>query len=378
MTDGTMVADRGAERACSTPTPPRAWSRSAPAPCSPTSTRSWRGSGWRWRTSATSTARRSPARSRPAPTAPARGCATSPPRSRGSSWSSPTAACASSAPPPTPSCCARPGSGSAPSARSPRSPCAAFPPSPSTASTRPRPREEVLDSFQERADANDHFELFTFPYADSALVLERNRTEAPPRPRGRVAAYLNDVVLENWALEALSATGRRFPRAIPSLSRLAGRLASGSRDRRPQRPRLRQRAPRPLHRDGVRGAARARAGGGAAGDRVGALQPLPGLLPDRDAGRRRRRRPAQPLARARHRLHRRPPVPRHGVAALLRGGRGDHELLRRPPPLGQAPLPDRRDPGAALPGLGRVPGRPRRARPRPRLHQRVRRTVLGP
>ncbi|HYJ23211.1 MAG TPA: D-arabinono-1,4-lactone oxidase [Solirubrobacterales bacterium] len=92
-----------------------------------------------------------------------------------------------------------------------------------------RPREQVLDSFQASADANDHFELFTFPYADSALVLERNRTEAPPRPRGRIATHLNDVVLENWALEALSATGKRFPKAIPSLSRLAGRLASGSR-----------------------------------------------------------------------------------------------------------------------------------------------------
>ncbi len=93
----------------------------------------------------------------------------------------------------------------------------------------PRPREEVLDRFQESADANDHFELFTFPYADSALVLERNRTAEPPRPRGRAAAYLDDVVLENWGLEALSATGRRFPAAIPALSRLAARLASGSR-----------------------------------------------------------------------------------------------------------------------------------------------------
>jgi L-gulonolactone oxidase len=92
----------------------------------------------------------------------------------------------------------------------------------------PLPRDEVLDSFQERADANDHFELFTFPYADSALVLERNRTDAVPRPRGRAAAYLNDIVLENWALEALSATGRRFPGAIPRLARLAARVASGS------------------------------------------------------------------------------------------------------------------------------------------------------
>ncbi len=92
----------------------------------------------------------------------------------------------------------------------------------------PEPREEVLDAFQERADAHDHFELFTFPYADSALVLERNRTDGPPRPRGRGAAFLNDIVLENWALEAVSAAGKLVPRAIPSLSRFAAWLASGS------------------------------------------------------------------------------------------------------------------------------------------------------
>ena len=93
----------------------------------------------------------------------------------------------------------------------------------------PQPREEVLDSFDQRAEANDHFELFTFPYADSALVLERNRVEGPPLPRGRIAAYLNDIVLENWALEALSAAGRLVPRGIPGLSRLAAALASGGR-----------------------------------------------------------------------------------------------------------------------------------------------------
>jgi L-gulonolactone oxidase len=93
----------------------------------------------------------------------------------------------------------------------------------------PHPRDEVLDSFQERANANEHFELFTFPYSDSALVLERNRLEGPPHPRGRFAAFVNDIVLENWALGALAATGKAVPSAIPALSRLAGRLASGSR-----------------------------------------------------------------------------------------------------------------------------------------------------
>jgi FAD-linked oxidoreductase len=93
----------------------------------------------------------------------------------------------------------------------------------------PHPREQVLDGFQARADENDHFELFTFPYDDSALVLERNRLDGPPHPRGRLAAYLNDVVLENWALGALAATGKAVPALIPALSRLAGSLASGSR-----------------------------------------------------------------------------------------------------------------------------------------------------
>jgi FAD-linked oxidoreductase len=91
----------------------------------------------------------------------------------------------------------------------------------------PVPREEVFETFDERAAANDHFELFTFPYADSALILERNRVEGPPRPRGRFASYLNDIVLENWALEAFSAAGRALPGAIPRLSRLAAALASG-------------------------------------------------------------------------------------------------------------------------------------------------------
>jgi FAD-linked oxidoreductase len=94
---------------------------------------------------------------------------------------------------------------------------------------RRQPRASVLDSFQELADANDHFELFTFPYADAALTLERNRTAGAPQPRGRVPSYLNDVVLENWTLAAFAGVGKAFPDRIPALSRLAARLANGGR-----------------------------------------------------------------------------------------------------------------------------------------------------
>src|SRR6201996_8344286 len=87
---------------------------------------------------------------------------------------------------------------------------------------------DVLARFDELADANDHFELFTFPYSDRALVLERNRTEEPPKPKNPTVAFLNDVLLENWALEAMAATGRAFPRTIPALAKFAGLVATGT------------------------------------------------------------------------------------------------------------------------------------------------------
>jgi FAD-linked oxidoreductase len=87
---------------------------------------------------------------------------------------------------------------------------------------------DVLDRFDEYAARNDHFELFTFPYSDRALVLERNRTPEAPNPKSRVVALLNDVLLENWALEAMAATGKRWPRTIPPLARFAGLVATGT------------------------------------------------------------------------------------------------------------------------------------------------------
>jgi L-gulonolactone oxidase len=90
---------------------------------------------------------------------------------------------------------------------------------------------DVLDRFDEYATRNDYFELFTFPYSDRALVLERNRTDEAPKPKSRTVAFLNDVLLENWALEAMAATGKAMPRAIPALARFAGLAATGTTNR---------------------------------------------------------------------------------------------------------------------------------------------------
>ena len=92
----------------------------------------------------------------------------------------------------------------------------------------PAPLEEVLEHFEDRVVANDHFEFFVFPHARTALTRTNNRTDERPRPRGRVSAYVNDVLLTNHAFGLLCRAGRRFPRAIPQINRLVTRLAGSS------------------------------------------------------------------------------------------------------------------------------------------------------
>jgi L-gulono-1,4-lactone dehydrogenase len=93
---------------------------------------------------------------------------------------------------------------------------------------RPAPLRHTLERFDQLADANDHFELFVFPHADVALTRTNNRTDQPPRPRGRVSAYANDVLLTNHAFGLLCRAGRRFPARIPHINRLVTRLAGSS------------------------------------------------------------------------------------------------------------------------------------------------------
>jgi len=89
------------------------------------------------------------------------------------------------------------------------------------------PLEEVLDGLQERADAHDHFEFWTFPHSPLALTRTNDRTDAPVSAPGPARAWLHDVLLDNHALELLSRAGRRFPRAIPRINRFAASAASG-------------------------------------------------------------------------------------------------------------------------------------------------------
>jgi L-gulono-1,4-lactone dehydrogenase len=92
----------------------------------------------------------------------------------------------------------------------------------------PAPLADTLARFEDLALGNDHFELYAFPHSGTALTRTNNRTDEPPRPRGRGSAYANDVLLTNHAFELICRAGRRFPRRIPELNRLVTRLAGAS------------------------------------------------------------------------------------------------------------------------------------------------------
>jgi L-gulono-1,4-lactone dehydrogenase len=92
----------------------------------------------------------------------------------------------------------------------------------------PAPLAETLERFEQLALGNDHFEFFVFPYADVALTRTNNRTDRPPRPRARLNAYANDVLLTNHAFELFCRAGRRLPGLIPQINRLVTRLAGRS------------------------------------------------------------------------------------------------------------------------------------------------------
>ncbi|MBK1784493.1 D-arabinono-1,4-lactone oxidase [Prauserella cavernicola] len=87
----------------------------------------------------------------------------------------------------------------------------------------PEPLEHVLDGFDEFADTNDHFEFYWFPYGRNALVKRNNRLPigTTPMPLSRARRFLDYTVMENAAFGALCRAGRRVPRLVPPLGRLA-------------------------------------------------------------------------------------------------------------------------------------------------------------
>lgn len=90
------------------------------------------------------------------------------------------------------------------------------------------PLPALLAELDEQIERNDHFEFFVFPHASKALTKTLNRTNAPATAKGRLRAWSEETLIETYALNLLSRTGRRFPRNIPRLNRLVTALAGSS------------------------------------------------------------------------------------------------------------------------------------------------------
>jgi len=94
----------------------------------------------------------------------------------------------------------------------------------------PAPLEQTLEQLDRLPEDHDHFEMYWFPYSDTALLRSNDRSEREPRRRSKLREYLDDIVLVNHGLDAFSKLGRRYPALIPRLNRTATRVA-GSSDR---------------------------------------------------------------------------------------------------------------------------------------------------
>jgi L-gulonolactone oxidase len=94
----------------------------------------------------------------------------------------------------------------------------------------PAPLERTLEQLDHLPEDHDHFEMYWFPYSNTALLRSNDRTDREPTRRSKLREYFEDIVLINHGLAAFSKLGRRYPALIPRLNRTATRVA-GSSDR---------------------------------------------------------------------------------------------------------------------------------------------------
>ena len=193
-----------------------------------------------------------------------------------------------------------------------------------------------------------------FSHAEVALTRTNNRVDARPRPRGRIAADANDILLTNDAFALACMLGRRFPTAIREMNRIVTRLAgSGTRVDRSDRIFASPRLVRFTEMEYVL----PRAATPAAVRRVVTLIPERGFdvrfrsrcAPSRRTTRCRPRRCPGQWLRGRHMSRACPGSPTS--APSRRSWRSSAAV-----PLGQASPPDGRNATSALPRVGPLPG----------------------
>ena len=226
---------------------------------------------------------------------------------------------------------------------------------------------DVLADLDDAVERNEHFEFYWLPHTDRCSTKENNRTTEPVRRKDRLHTWRDEILFPNVVFGAACRVGRTVPSRDPADRGMAG-----------------------VHRRTRSSSSTAATASSAA--RVScdfvemeyaiprehaaeAVNAVRDLIDDRglrdrasrsrsDSWRPTTSRSAPPRGRESCYVA----VHMHAgtrVRGVLPRRRGDHGPLRRPAALGQAPLPDRGNAGAAVPGVGPVPSRAPAPRSRP-------------
>ena len=95
-----------------------------------------------------------------------------------------------------------------------------------TAHELPMSFDQVTSRFEELATSNEHFEFYWFPHTEGCSTKRNNRSQGPLAPLPPFKHWLDDEFLSNTVWEGACRVGRRFPKVIPGIARIASRAWS--------------------------------------------------------------------------------------------------------------------------------------------------------
>ena len=90
----------------------------------------------------------------------------------------------------------------------------------------PEPLERVLDEWQDRIAAADHFEFYWFPHTEAALTKTNTRlpADAATAPLSARRRWFDDSLMSNTLFAGTTALQHRVPSSTPGINRLSTKL----------------------------------------------------------------------------------------------------------------------------------------------------------
>ncbi|MEN9303915.1 MAG: hypothetical protein RL264_2344 [Bacteroidota bacterium] len=86
--------------------------------------------------------------------------------------------------------------------------------------------QDMLDRLNEILETNRHFEFYLIPETDWVQTRYSNIVESDATYTSKLKAFINDIILENWALEQLCRYNKWFPKQSRRVSNLLAAFIS--------------------------------------------------------------------------------------------------------------------------------------------------------